>query len=102
MPGKPRFEDYTHPAGGWGSVHSLLRFGGAPSTPTIEAMRQLGRQNKPDGFMCASCAWAKPRDPHRFEFCENGAKATFWELDRNQVGAEIGRASCRERVWIPV
>ena len=89
MPGKPRFEDYTHPAGGWGSVHSLLRFGGAPSTPTLEAMRQLGRQNKPDGFMCASCAWAKPRDPHRFEFCENGAKATFWELDKNRVGAEF-------------
>ena len=89
MPGKPRFEEYTHPAGGWGSVHSLLRFGGAPRAPTVEAMRQLGRQNKPDGFMCASCAWAKPRDPHRFEFCENGAKATFWELDRNRVGAEF-------------
>lgn len=89
MPGKPRFKDYRHPAGGWGSVHSLLRFGSDPSVPTVEAMRQLARQNKPDGFMCASCAWAKPRDPHRFEFCENGAKATFWELDRNRVGAEF-------------
>src|SRR5690606_9851238 len=48
-------------------------------------LEQLHRQNKPDGFMCASCAWAKPRDPHRFEFCENGAKATFWELDRGRV-----------------
>ena len=89
MPGKPRFKDYRHPAGGWGSVHSLLRFGAHPSTPAVESMRQLGRQNKPDGFMCVSCAWAKPRDPHRFEFCENGAKATFWELDKNRVGADF-------------
>lgn len=37
------------------------------------------KQNKPDGFMCVSCAWAKPSPPHRFEFCENGAKATAWE-----------------------
>ncbi|MBD9367244.1 FdhF/YdeP family oxidoreductase [Xanthomonas sp. XNM01] len=87
MSAKPRFKEYDHPAGGWGSVHSLLRFGGHPSVPTAEAMEQLGRQNKADGFMCVSCAWAKPRDPHRFEFCENGAKATFWELDRNRVDA---------------
>jgi molybdopterin-dependent oxidoreductase alpha subunit len=30
--------------------------------------------------MCTSCAWAKPAKPHPFEFCENGAKATLWEL----------------------
>ncbi|MBB3309603.1 molybdopterin-dependent oxidoreductase alpha subunit [Rhizobium sp. BK196] len=39
----------------------------------------LSHQNKPDGYMCVSCAWAKPAKPHPLEFCENGAKATAWE-----------------------
>lgn len=30
--------------------------------------------------MCVSCAWAKPAKPHSLEFCENGAKATAWEV----------------------
>ncbi len=38
----------------------------------------LLKQNKPDGFACVSCAWAKPAEPHPFEYCENGAKATAW------------------------
>ena len=40
----------------------------------------LLRQNKAHGHMCTGCAWGKPKDPHTFEFCENGAKATIWEL----------------------
>ena len=34
--------------------------------------------------MCTSCAWGKPVKPHLFEFCENGAKATIWELTRDR------------------
>jgi len=30
--------------------------------------------------MCVSCAWPKPVNYHPFEFCENGAKATMWDL----------------------
>ena len=30
--------------------------------------------------MCTSCAWGKPAHPHVLEFCENGAKATIWDL----------------------
>jgi molybdopterin-dependent oxidoreductase alpha subunit len=45
----------------------------------------LLKQNKPDGFMCVSCAWAKPADPRVFEFCENGAKATTWEITHKRV-----------------
>ena len=30
--------------------------------------------------MCVSCAWAKPAKAHPLEFCENGAKATAWEI----------------------
>ena len=40
----------------------------------------LSRQNKVDGFQCVSCAWVKPGKPLPFEFCENGAKATAWEI----------------------
>jgi len=45
-----------------------------------ETARELARQNKPGGVMCVSCAWGKPAHPHIAEFCENGAKATAWEL----------------------
>jgi molybdopterin-dependent oxidoreductase alpha subunit len=46
----------------------------------LKAPVALTRQNKPSGFACVSCAWAKPGKPHALEFCENGAKATAWEL----------------------
>jgi molybdopterin-dependent oxidoreductase alpha subunit len=49
----------------------------------------LLRQNKPKGFMCVSCSWAKPRDYHTFEFCENGAKATLWELTTRRCTPEF-------------
>jgi anaerobic selenocysteine-containing dehydrogenase len=51
--------------------------------------RVLLKQNKPDGFMCVSCAWAKPADPRIFEFCENGAKATTWEITSKRVTPEF-------------
>jgi len=38
----------------------------------------LLKQNKPEGYMCVRCSWAKPAKPRPFEFCENGAKATAW------------------------
>jgi len=46
-------------------------------------------QNKPDGFMCVSCSWAKPKDPHTFEFCESGAKATAWDLTAKRVDPDF-------------
>jgi molybdopterin-dependent oxidoreductase alpha subunit len=36
-----------------------------------------------------SCAWAKPAHPHPFEFCENGAKATAWELTNRRATPEF-------------
>ncbi|PBJ81764.1 formate dehydrogenase [Lysobacteraceae bacterium NML93-0399] len=83
----PTYDEYDGPAGGWGSVRSLMRHGLGDGTPTVEGTRQLQRQNKVDGFACVSCSWAKPAEPHRFEFCENGAKATMWELDERRVDA---------------
>jgi molybdopterin-dependent oxidoreductase alpha subunit len=73
------FTPYDRPAGGWGSVKSLKTIlsqeGVLASGPVV-----LSRQNKVDGFQCVSCAWVKPGKPLPFEFCENGAKATAWEI----------------------
>jgi molybdopterin-dependent oxidoreductase alpha subunit len=69
---------YEGPSGGWGSLRGISSvFGKELDTP--EVVDLLRRQNKPGGFMCVSCAWTKPAEPHPFEFCENGAKATLWE-----------------------
>lgn len=70
---------YDGPAGGWGSLKGITRiFGKELDSPAV--LETLRWQNKPGGFMCVSCAWTKPAHPHAFEFCENGAKATLWEL----------------------
>ena len=70
---------YDGPSGGWGSLVGmssvLLR-----ERPTPAVLETLMRQNKAGGHMCTSCAYGKPAHPHPFEFCENGAKATIWEL----------------------
>src|SRR5262249_19089829 len=69
----------TPAAGGWGSLKAVTTYllsEGAGAAGT----HALAVQNKPDGFMCVSCAGAKPAHPHLAEFCESGAKATAWEL----------------------
>jgi molybdopterin-dependent oxidoreductase alpha subunit len=76
-PGDARIETYDGPAGGWGSLGGIAKTMGHEHDAPVD---QLVRQNKPDGFMCVSCAWSKPARPHPAEFCENGAKATIWDL----------------------
>jgi molybdopterin-dependent oxidoreductase alpha subunit len=39
--------------------------------------------------MCVSCAWAKPAKTHPLEFCENGAKATAWEITDRRAGPDF-------------
>jgi molybdopterin-dependent oxidoreductase alpha subunit len=88
MGDKPEFAPFNGPAGGWGSVRSvegiLTREGRLVSGNAI-----LLKQNKPDGYACVSCAWAKPAEPHPFEYCENGAKATAWELTTKRITPEF-------------
>jgi molybdopterin-dependent oxidoreductase alpha subunit len=79
MSEKLRFTRYDAPAGGWGSVRSVLNSLRRERVP-LSGSILLSRQNKTDGFACVSCAWAKPAHSHMFEFCENGAKATTWEI----------------------
>jgi molybdopterin-dependent oxidoreductase alpha subunit len=83
-PRKASFSKYANAAGGWGSVRAL---GAAllKESVLLKGAPVLAKQNKPDGFACVSCSWAKPADPHAFEFCENGAKATAWEITSKRV-----------------
>ncbi|CAB3775103.1 Protein YdeP [Paraburkholderia humisilvae] len=55
----------------------------------VTTSRALVHQNKPDGFMCVSCSWAKPAHPHPFELCENGAKATAWYMTSKRVDSKF-------------
>ncbi|MDF1600894.1 FdhF/YdeP family oxidoreductase [Mesorhizobium sp. YIM 152430] len=82
------YKPYDAPTGGWGSVKSLVKhstrqhaIGTAPDL--------LRHHNKLGGYACTSCAWAKPAKPHAAEFCENGAKATFWDLTSKRTTPEF-------------
>jgi molybdopterin-dependent oxidoreductase alpha subunit len=82
------FDKFDHPAGGWRSLKSvtsvLVR-----EHVALAGVRLLSHQNKPDGYACVSCAWAKPAHPHAAEFCENGAKATAWEITPKRTTPEF-------------
>ena len=79
MATKTKTVQYNSPSGGWGSVRGISLVAKSERADPLAAAT-LFQQNKPHGFMCVSCSWAKPADYHPFEFCENGAKATLWEL----------------------
>lgn len=88
---RPDFTPYDGPAGGWGSMRSLADI--IPREKNAaQTSAELLRQNKPDGFMCVSCAWSKPYPPNPAEFCENGAKATAWEITSQRVTPDFFRA----------
>ena len=81
---KPKIGFDSGPAGGWGSAKSVTEILLREHIPASGASL-LTHQNKPDGYMCVSCAWAKPAKTHPLEFCENGAKATAWEVTEKRV-----------------
>ena len=88
MASRIRIEPYKKPSGGWGAaraVSEILRRKEAPARGALA----LRRQNKVGEFKCVSCAWAKPAKPHVIEVCENGAKATAWELTAKRVTPEF-------------
>jgi molybdopterin-dependent oxidoreductase alpha subunit len=83
-----KVEDKPAAAGGWGSLKTLLQVLSEEQVPAL-GTKLLLKQNKPDGYMCVSCSWAKPAEPHAFEFCENGAKATAWEITSKTTTPEF-------------
>lgn len=84
-----RFKPYRGPSGGWGSAYSVTNILLRERAP-IEGANALLKQNRPiRGFACVSCAWAKPNPTRPFEFCENGAKATAWEVTSRRCEPEF-------------
>jgi molybdopterin-dependent oxidoreductase alpha subunit len=83
-----RIEPFTHAAGGWTSIKEVVHALGEANI-RLDGPRVLLQQNKPDGFACVSCSWAKPGKPHVAEFCEHGAKATAWELTADRCTPEF-------------
>ncbi|MBA1204219.1 FdhF/YdeP family oxidoreductase [Pseudomonas capeferrum] len=83
-----RFRPYISACGGWGSAHSVMNILWREQA-VVKGTKALLVQNKPKGFACVSCAWAKPGNPHALEFCENGAKATAWELTSLRTGPDF-------------
>jgi molybdopterin-dependent oxidoreductase alpha subunit len=81
-------EAVTEPSGGWHSVKGLAGIL-IKEHVLLRGTRLLMHQNKPEGFACVSCSWAKPAKPHAFEFCENGAKATAWEATPKRTPPEF-------------
>lgn len=75
----PETTEYDGAAGGWGSLRGIIGTQLREQAPP-GALATLREQNKPGGYMCSSCAFAKLPDPKALEFCENGAKATLWDL----------------------
>ena len=78
---------YGRPVGGWGSAEGILAVE-RTARAGAGALETLARLNKPGGTMCTSCAWSKPPNPGAAEFCENGAKATIWDLTSARCGPE--------------
>ncbi|MBW6425404.1 FdhF/YdeP family oxidoreductase [Rhizobium sp. XQZ8] len=85
---KPRIGFDSGPAGGWGSAKSVSEVLIREHVP-LSGAALLAQQNKPEGYMCVSCAWAKPAKTHPLEFCENGAKATAWEVTSRRADRDF-------------
>ncbi len=79
--------DAMHTAGGWRSLNEVATVLIREHVPIKAGLAVLAHQNKPDGFACVSCSWAKPADPHAVEACENGIKATTWEMTAKRTDA---------------
>ncbi|MFC4374769.1 FdhF/YdeP family oxidoreductase [Nocardia halotolerans] len=79
----------TWAAGVPGVVHAVEY--SLSQTSLVRTGRTLLNINQTDGFDCPGCAWPEPRDRHRNEYCENGAKHVNDEATTRRVTAEFFR-----------
>ncbi|ODT50982.1 FdhF/YdeP family oxidoreductase [Devosia sp. 63-57] len=85
---QPRYQTYTHPAGGWGAAAATARVLMEQSVIT-KGSRALLDMNQPGGFKCPSCAFPDADERKKLEFCENGAKALAHEATRARVSRDF-------------
>jgi formate dehydrogenase major subunit len=86
--GKPRYQTYHHPAGGWGAAAATAKVLMEQSVIT-KGSRALLAMNQPGGFKCPSCAFPDAECKKTLEFCENGAKALAFEATKRRVTREF-------------
>ncbi len=91
-------------AAGPGAVLSTaLRVGEMGLARGLDALAHV---NQVDGFDCPGCAWPEALPRHRFEFCENGAKAVAHEATRKRVTRRlfarltVEELSAKEDRWL--
>ena len=83
-----KIKPYWGPVGGWGSARAISEILLREGIP-LEGPLTLLHQNKASGYACVSCSYAKPGQPRPLEFCENGAKATAWEITSKRCGPDF-------------
>jgi hypothetical protein len=74
-------------SGGWGSKAVARIF--SQEKVALKDSTVLLRAERTAGFMRVSCSWAKPGDPHLFEFCESGVKATARDTTAKRVTLDL-------------
>lgn len=61
MTNRARRHPYDQPTGGWGSAKSLMKHS-VRQRALSSAVGLVRDHNKTGGYMCTSCAWAKPAE----------------------------------------
>jgi molybdopterin-dependent oxidoreductase alpha subunit len=89
--GEARITERAAAAAGLPAILSTFRVA-LPQMGVRDTLSAFLRVNQKTGFDCQSCAWPAPDGKrHRFEFCENGAKAIASEGTHRRIGAEFFR-----------
>ncbi len=84
----PDLTPFEGPAGGWGSVRSLADI--LPREKlSAEGYRELGAPEQARRIRLRQLRVAQARQHHPAEFCEEGAKATAWELTTYRTTPEF-------------
>ncbi|MDA9557392.1 FdhF/YdeP family oxidoreductase [Vibrio sp.] len=81
---KKRIQLYRNAAGGWGALASTAKHLVKSENIALN-IKSLLKTNQDFGFDCPGCAWGESKEPSRFKFCENGAKAVNWESTKRNV-----------------
>ncbi|MGB3845167.1 MAG: FdhF/YdeP family oxidoreductase [Sphingopyxis sp.] len=81
---RPKYRNYTSPAGGWGAAAATAKVLMEQSV-VGKGSRALLAMNQPGGFKCPSCAFPDATCTKKLEFCENGAKALAHEATAFRV-----------------